>query len=34
MSGNLSLFIDQTFILRAADRIGAAATVSDPPLGR
>jgi hypothetical protein len=33
-SGNLSLFIDQTFILRAADRNGAAATVSDPPLGR
>jgi hypothetical protein len=33
-SGNLSLFIDQTFILRAADRNGAAATASDPPLGR
>ena len=32
-SGNLSFFIDQTFVLRGADRNGAAATVSDKPLG-
>jgi hypothetical protein len=31
-SGNLSLFIDGTMVLRAADRNGAAATVSDPPI--
>jgi hypothetical protein len=31
-SGNLSLFIDQTFVLRGADRNGASATSSDPPL--
>jgi hypothetical protein len=31
-SGNLSLFIDNTMVLRAADRNGAAATVSDPPM--
>ncbi|HSE16638.1 MAG TPA: DUF3352 domain-containing protein [Pyrinomonadaceae bacterium] len=30
--GNLSLFIDQTFVLRGADRSGASATVSDPPI--
>lgn len=31
-SGNLSLFIDQTFTLRGGDRNGAAATASDPPI--
>jgi hypothetical protein len=31
-SGNLSLFIDSTFTLRGADRNGAAATASDPPI--
>ncbi|HKG59226.1 MAG TPA: DUF3352 domain-containing protein [Pyrinomonadaceae bacterium] len=31
-SGNMSLFIDQTFILRGGDRNGAAATASDPPI--
>lgn len=31
-SGNLSLFIDQTFTLRGGDRSGAAATASDPPI--
>lgn len=31
-SGNLSLFIDQTLILRGGDRSGAAATASDPPI--
>ena len=31
-TGNLSLFIDQTFILRGGDRSGAAATASDPPI--
>ena len=31
-SGTLSLFIDQTFILRGGDRSGAAATTSDPPI--
>ena len=32
-SGTLSMFIDQTRVLRGGDRNGAAATVSDPPLG-
>ena len=31
-SGNLSLFIDQTFTLRGGDRNGATATASDPPI--
>ena len=31
-SGNMSLFIDDTFILRGGDRNGAAATASDPPI--
>ena len=31
-SGNLSLFMDQTFVLRGGDRSGAAATASDPPI--
>jgi hypothetical protein len=31
-SGNLSLFIDQTSVLRGGDRNGAAATASDPPI--
>ncbi|MEN3326860.1 MAG: hypothetical protein V7638_1667 [Acidobacteriota bacterium] len=31
-SGNMSLFIDQTFVLRGGDRSGAAATASDPPI--
>jgi Protein of unknown function (DUF3352) len=31
-SGNMSLFIDQTFVLRGGDRNGAAATASDPPI--
>ena len=31
-SGTLSLFIDQTQVLRGADRGGAPATVSDPPI--
>ena len=31
-SGNLSLFIDSTGILRGGDRNGAAATASDPPI--
>lgn len=31
-SGTLSLFIDQTFILRGGDRSGGAATASDPPI--
>ncbi len=31
-SGNLSLFIDNTGVLRGGDRNGAAATASDPPL--
>jgi hypothetical protein len=31
-SGNMSLFIDQTFVLRGGDRNGAAATASDPPV--
>jgi hypothetical protein len=31
-SGNLSLFIDQSFVLRGGDRNGAAATASDPPI--
>lgn len=30
--GNLSLFIDHTFVLRGGDRNGAAATASDPPI--
>ncbi|HKG45269.1 MAG TPA: DUF3352 domain-containing protein [Pyrinomonadaceae bacterium] len=31
-SGHLSLFLDHTRILRGADRNGASATVSDPPI--
>jgi hypothetical protein len=31
-SGNLSLFIDKTGVMRGGDRNGAAATASDPPL--
>jgi hypothetical protein len=31
-SGSVSLFIDQTFVMRGGDRNGAAATVSDPPI--
>ena len=31
-SGNLSLFIDSTGVLRGGDRNGAAATASDPPI--
>jgi len=31
-SGNLSLFMDQTLVLRGGDRNGAAATASDPPI--
>jgi len=31
-SGNMSLFIDQTFVLRGGDHNGAAATASDPPI--
>jgi len=31
-SGNLSLFIDSTGVLRGADRNGASATASDPPI--
>jgi hypothetical protein len=31
-SGNMSLFIDQTFALRGGDHNGAAATASDPPI--
>ena len=31
-SGTLSLFIDETQVLRGADRSGAPATVSDPPI--
>jgi len=31
-SGTLSLFIDNTMVLRGIDRNGAAATVSDPPI--
>jgi len=31
-SGKMSLFIDQTFLLRGGDRNGAAATASDPPI--
>ena len=31
-SGSLSLFIDNTMVLRGVDRNGAAATVSDPPI--
>jgi hypothetical protein len=31
-SGHLSLFIDQTRVMRGGDRNGAAATASDPPL--
>jgi hypothetical protein len=31
-SGNLSLFIDETGILRGGDRNGASATASDPPI--
>jgi hypothetical protein len=30
--GNLSLFIDESIVLRGGDRNGAAATVSDPPI--
>jgi hypothetical protein len=31
-SGNMSLFIDQTLVLRGGDRSGATATASDPPI--
>ncbi len=31
-SGNMSLFIDQTLVLRGGDRSGAVATASDPPI--
>lgn len=31
-SGTMSLFIDQSFVLRGGDRNGAPATVSDPPI--
>ncbi len=31
-SGTLSLFVDQTGVLRGGDRSGAAATASDPPI--
>jgi len=31
-TGHLSMFIDQTRVLRGGDRAGAAATASDPPL--